>query len=532
MTKEFIRLLTVEDNAGHAELIRRAFESTGTPFEMVLAESLAAARRALQETVPDVMLVDLLLPDGRGVELLPGERKVSYPIIIMTSHGDEQVAVEALKAGAFDYVVKTERSLVELPKIVGRALREWDLIRQREQAEAQRANLEEQLRQAKKLETIGTLAGGIAHDFNNILSPILGYAEMALQDVDPQSRVHSDLCHIIRAGKRARALVQHILIFSRQNEPERKRVEMQPLLGEALDLLKASLPRTIEIETRIDPDCGPVLADPTQLVQLVMNLGTNAYHAMRETGGRLEIVLEPVTGEDGAALICLRVRDNGHGMDAATQERIFDPFFTRKGVREGTGLGLSVVHGIVKSHGGEIEIDSALGRGTEVRVYLPRVEGEILPEASDVILRPGSERVLLIDDEEEVMQLCREILERLGYDVRAFVSPVRALEEWSVQPEEFDVVVTDQTMPGMSGLELAEKLRRVRDDVPIVLTTGFSEEVTHEELVRVGIGALLLKPIVAHDFSQAIRSVLDLPQRKAKTFGARASTRRMDRKEE
>jgi len=387
-------------------------------------------------------------------------------------------------------------------------------------AEEEKEKIQAQLRQAQKMEAIGRLAGGIAHDFNNILSPILGYTDMALEDIPQDSRARTDLEHVIKAAKRAKALVQQILIFSRQDEQERKPVQIHLIIREALKLLQASLPSNIEIRQNIDTESGAVLADPTQIHQVIMNLCTNAYHAMRESGGVMTISLAKVEVDikfvkqhpnlHEGQYIRLSVSDTGHGMDQATMERIFDPFFTTKGMGEGTGLGLSVVHGIVSSHDGEITVYSEPGKGSTFHVYLPRADGDVEQEVSrDEPIPKGKERVLFVDDEKEIAVMAKEMLERFGYKVTLKTSSIEALKAFRTHPNKFDIIITDQTMPHMTGTQLAKELMNIRTDIPIILTTGFSEMITPEKAKEMGIREYIMKPIVARDLGKIIREVLD-----------------------
>ena len=377
MTAKTLQLLLVEDNPAHAELIRRAFLSYDRQVELTVARTLQEARATLATVQPDLAIIDLLLPDGRGLELLPGDESAAYyPSVMMTSHGNEQAAVEAIKTGAVDYVVKSEATMADMPHIAERALRAWGHI-------SERKRLEAQLRQAQKMEAIGTLAGGIAHDFNNILTAILGYTELALDDIRQDSHTWSHLREVRKAGLRAKTLVQQILTFSRRTEQPRIPVQLPVLIEEALALLRASLPSTIEIHQAITKDVGPVLADPTQLHQVLLNLCANAAHAMRETGGRLEVRLEAVEVDEQVTAqppelqpgpyACITVTDTGHGMIPEVMERIFEPFFTTKGVGQGTGLGLDTVQRIVRKHRGNIQVDSKPG-DTRFQVWLPLAE--------------------------------------------------------------------------------------------------------------------------------------------------------------
>ncbi len=370
------------------------------------------------------------------------------------------------------------------------------------------------------MEAIGTLAGGIAHDFNNILTPILGYTDMIIDDVPEDSRIRADMEKVIKAANRAKDLVQQILTFSRQVEQERKPVKIHLVVKEALKLLRATLPTTIEIRQNIDTGCGAVLADPTQIHQVLINLCTNAYHAMRESGGVIEVSLGMVEISTELAMnypnlhegtyVRLTVSDTGHGMDRGTIERVFEPFFTTKGVGAGTGLGLSVVHGIVVSHGGEITIESELGKGTRFHVHLPRADSVVEREAPrDDPIPEGKERILFVDDEEEIARMGKRMLERLGYDVTMRTSSVEALEAFRSQPDGFDLVITDQTMPDMTGVEFVGELLRIRPDLPIILMTGFSEMVTPETAKKIGVREFIMKPIMILDLGKAIRRVLN-----------------------
>ncbi|MBW2018772.1 MAG: PAS domain S-box protein [Deltaproteobacteria bacterium] len=384
----------------------------------------------------------------------------------------------------------------------------------------EREQLERQLRQAQKMEAIGTLAGGIAHDFNNILGAVIGCTEMSLFDVPEGTPVHRHLLEVLNAGNRAKDLVNQILAFSRQTEQERKPVKISLIIKETLKLLRASLPTTIKIRQYIETDSDMVLADPTQIHQVLMNLCTNAAHAMREKGGVLQIRLADVEldPEDAARhpdmnpgpYLRLTVSDTGHGINRAVIERIFDPYFTTKGPGEGTGLGLAVVHGIVKSHGGAITVHSEPGEGTAFQVFLPGIESRVTPEIEAYAPLPtGNECVLFVDDEKVLVRIAKEMLERLGYEVIPRTSSIEALESFRERPDHFDLVITDQTMPNMTGTELAKELMRIRPDIPIILCTGFSEVITPEKAMAMGIREFIMKPLMTRDLAESVRRVLD-----------------------
>jgi PAS domain S-box-containing protein len=384
----------------------------------------------------------------------------------------------------------------------------------------EKRRLEARLQQAQKMEAIGTLAGGIAHDFNNILSPLIGYTEMLKEDLSVDSPFQTSVDEIFRASLRARDLVQQILAFSRQTEDELKPIKLQPVIKEAMKLLRSSLPKTIDIQPDIDSKCGAVIAAPTQIHQIVMNLATNAYHAMEDTGGILKITLRQVWMElehSGylellpGAYACLIVADTGIGIEKDIFDKIFDPYFTTKKIGKGTGLGLSVVHGIVKSCKGDIRIDSEPGKGTEIHVYLPILEQRIDKNALEVAdrIQGGTERILLVDDEEAIVRMEQQMLDRLGYEVTTRTGSVDALEAFKANPDRYDLIITDMTMPNMTGILLSKEIKRIRPEIPIIICTGFSDQINEEKCKAMGIQGYVMKPIVGSEIADTIREVLD-----------------------
>jgi PAS domain S-box-containing protein len=380
--------------------------------------------------------------------------------------------------------------------------------------------LESQLRQAHRMEAIGTLAGGIAHDFNNILFPIVGFTEIALDDLPEDSTARKSLNQVIKSAMRAKDLVLQILTFSRQHDHELKPLKVQLVVKEALNLIRSSLPTTIEIRQKIDKNCGAVMADPTQIHQIIMNLCTNAYHAMAETGGTLEVFLgemeltdEDLKGLDmePGAYLCLKMGDTGHGMDKAVLERIFEPYFTTKEKGKGTGLGLAVVHGIVKSYGGDIQVSSEPSKGAVFNIYLPLIK-EVFASTEAVSsdgLPTGHEQILLVDDEKQIAFMEKQILEYLGYQVTARTSSLEALAAFREQPLKYDLVITDMTMPNMTGDKLSMELMNIRPDIPVILCTGFSETMPKEKASTIGIQGFLMKPMAMRDLAETVREVLD-----------------------
>ena len=387
---------------------------------------------------------------------------------------------------------------------------------------SERKKLQNQLLQAHKMQALGTLAGGIAHDFNNIIFNIIGYTEMIKADVGEDSLSGQNLEEVLRAAYRARDLVRHIRTFSGQPAQDRKPMQIQPVVQETMQLLRTSLPSNIKIRQQLNEACGPVMADPSQVHQVIMNLGSNAIHAMHEKGGTLTVeITESVIDEENSytppglgsgSYIKISVSDTGHGMDRTIKDRIFDPFFTTKEPGDGTGMGLSVVHGIVKDYGGHIEVLSEPGGGTTFTIYLPRIDKQNQPTKRSVQphLNGGGEYILVVDDEEHNVYMLRQILERLGYHTTGRMSGLDALETFRGEPDQFDLIITDMTMPNMNGTQLAEKLLEIRPDIPIILCAGFSETIPEEKASALGIRQTVMKPTVTNELAAAIRRVLDM----------------------
>ena len=388
------------------------------------------------------------------------------------------------------------------------------------QDSTERKQLEDQLRHAQKMEAVGTLAGGIAHDFNNILAAIIGFTEMVIDDVSGNPLVRQKMERVLKAGFRGRDLVRQILTFSRRSDEEKKSLHLSPLIQETFKLLRAFIPTTIEMKLDLDAHRDLAYADPSQIQQIIMNLGTNASHAMWEKGGTLEVSLRTITIGTRELLpepdmapgeyLVLSVRDTGLGMEESVLKRIFEPFFTTKEKGQGTGLGLSVVYGIVKSHKGGIRVSSSPGQGSVFSVYLPAASPTAEVERETVswdTLPTGTERILLVDDEEPIVELGQAVLRRLGYTVVAKRSGKEALETFS-KDSAFDLVVTDQTMPEMTGVMLAAELLKLRPDLPVILCTGYSESVSRETAQEVGIREFLMKPLSKRELAAAVRRAI------------------------
>ncbi|MGD8549522.1 MAG: response regulator [Desulfobacterales bacterium] len=379
--------------------------------------------------------------------------------------------------------------------------------------------LEAQLRQAYKMESIGTLAGGIAHDFNNILGIILGNTELAMDDVPEWNPARLNLEEVRTASLRAKDVVRQLLSFARKTGPERKPININSVITGALKLLRSSIPTSIEIRSNITKESQVILADPTQINQVMINLCTNAAQAVEDEDGVIEVILEKVALEESTAQYYglspglyarLTVNDTGHGIDPEIQDRIFDPYFTTREVGKGSGMGLAVVHGIVMNHDGTILVDSSIGKGATFKVFFPIVETEPLPEiTTDEDLPTGKERIIFIDDEESILRMGRQRLERLGYMVESTTSPIEALALFRSQPDQFDLVITDLTMPKMTGDKLVKEILNIRPDIPVILCTGFSEKLDEEKAREIGAADYLEKPLDKRDFAFKVRKVLD-----------------------
>jgi signal transduction histidine kinase/DNA-binding response OmpR family regulator len=648
-----VKLLLVEDSEAHAELMRRAFEADTDPFDITVAGSIKLAENNLEQFTPDLVIADFLLPDGKGTQLLQAnEDDRKFPVVIMTSHGNEQVAVDALKTGAIDYVVKSDAAFSSMPHLAKHVLREWDhiikrkiaetelleqfklnellldslphaamLIRkdriimaanataresgavvgkkcwetfgqseyisvedkdyirkhgydppegikcihcmadasmavgepsnnpeiyafgrildtywapldadvylhwaiditERKRAEDEKVELEKQLQQAQKMESIGTLTGGIAHDFNNMLGVILGNTELAMDDVPEWNPAIHNLEEVKIASLRARDVIRQLLSFSRKSTQDKKSIKISSIITESIKLLRSSIPTTIDIRQNIPTDLDIIIADPTQIHQVIINLCTNASHAMEEDGGTLWVNLMNIELDKEMAAIYpdlnpgkyvkLSVEDTGCGIDPEIINQVFDPYFSTKAVGKGFGMGLSVVHGIVKGHGGSITVSSEPGKGAIFDLLFPAIEADLEASAESLELIPtGNERVLLVDDDELIVRVECQILERLGYQVTARTSSIEALETFRSQPEDYDFVISDMTMPDMTGDRLAQKILEIRPGIPVILCTGFSERMDDEKAKSIGVSALVMKPVAQKELAITIRNVLD-----------------------
>jgi len=486
------------DSAGTITFLNpAAAQLTGWPAQEALGQPIATVLRLCHAQTHQAMEgpVHRVLRTGEVVSLVPDT-------LLVTRHGQEIPVTD--RAAPI-------RGRQGTPQGVVLVLRDLSAYK----------DLEAQLQQAQKMEAIGTLASGIAHDFNNILAAILGFTELATYDVPQSSAIWHNLHQVLTAGKRAKDLVQQILAFSRRTLPERRPLTLHTLVQDALGLLRASLPSTIPIRTHLAEEAGVVLADATQLHQVLLNLCANAEYAMRTTGGVLEVRLEAVEVAAPLAVlqatlppgayVRLTVRDTGHGMAPDVVARLCEPYFTTKPPGEGSGLGLAVVHGILTQHGGGLAVTSVPRHGTTFEVYLPRL-AETAPDRpppAEAPLPGGTERLLFVDDEPALAALAQEVLTRLGYHVVACCSSREALDTFRATAPPFDVVITDQTMPELTGDVLARTLRQLRPDLPVILCTGFSHTMDTERARAAGITALVTKPWQVRELAHTIRHVLD-----------------------
>jgi len=555
-----MKILSVDDKAENLYMLEALLRGHG--HEVDSASNGIDALRLAERGNYDIVISDILMPRMDGFqlcrELKKDHRLRSVPFVFYTAtYTDPRDASFALSLGADRFLVKPiepeafiqaisevcasdrsgklaaepgenesvylkeynarliaklEKKMLDLEQI-NRAL-EAD-IEQRERAEAERAKLENQLRRAQKMEAIGTLAGGIAHDFNNALAGITGFAELALQDADKPELSRQHIRDVLVSAERARDLVRQILAFSSQQEQARQPVSLAQCLDEVLRLLRATIPSTVDITTDFAPGMPAVLADATQVHQIATNIITNGWHAIGDRPGRINVSLREFRVDEDFArthpdlrigrYVRLSFADNGCGMDSHTLERIFEPFFTTKETGRGTGLGLAMVHGIVKASDGAVAVYSEVGRGTTFHLYFPAIDLEIpsgTPKEEPSVGGRG-QRVLFIDDEQILASLGQRFLTRLGYEPVVETDPVAALARF--ENESFDMVVTDLTMPQMGGLDVVRKIHQLKPGMPVLLTTGFSANLDQERAHALGFSELLIKPYTMQALGVALK---------------------------
>jgi len=547
------KILAIDDKEDNLVTISAILKSFVSDCEVITALSGREGIEKAKTELPDTILLDIKMPGMDGYEvcekLKENEDTKHIPVLMITAiKTDPKDLVMGLESGADAYLAKPIDESVLIAQ-VNTALRvkkaedqlrnQKDLleemilartaeltrtnkrlekeIKNHHQAQKEKKRVEEQFLQSQKMEAIGTLAGGIAHDFNNILTSIIGYSDLAKMLVSKDDDVMSHLDKIWLSGNRAKALVKQIVTVARRQEQEQRPIQLGYIVNEALKLLRAALPSTIEIKEIIPKNAGIIHADPTQMHQVMMNLCTNAGHAMSEKGGTLEVTLENVSITEPemdlkpGPYLRLTVRDTGDGIKPEVTARIFEPYFTTKEKGEGTGLGLSVVHGIVVTHGGAIMVDSKPGEGSTFHVYLPRTEEaeEIAEAKTEEPIPTGSERILFVDDEPMLLEMVGQMLGQLGYQFVTANGSFEALELFRKDPDRFDLVITDMTMPKMTGIELARELLNTRPHTPIILCSGSIDQALREKARAAGIREFLAKPMSIRAIAVTVKKVLN-----------------------
>lgn len=513
------KILVISKNNDDLNTISSLLEDLISDCLVIPAQSGIAGIESTKVESPEMIFMDLEIGDIDRYEvcrtLKSHKNTKDIPIFLMTDiQSDPESYVKGLGAGVAGFLEKPINKAALAVQI--------NMVSRISALEKEKAGLKKQLQQAQKMESIGALAGGIAHEFNNILFPIIGYTEMCMYDVPENSKTRKNLASVLKAADRAKDLIQQIQNFSMKREQERKPLKIQYIIKETLKLLRSSLPSTIVVRYEIDNTCGPVAADPSEIQQMLMNLCTNAYLVMEEQGGELEVTLQEVDLAPGdiasgidlspGRYLKLTIKDTGPGLEQTEVKHIFDPQYSTSERNEYAGMGLNVVHDIIRSYKGMICASSDPDQGTTIDVYLPLIgtQSEKISEISnDMHLPLGTETILLVDDEEDVVDMMHSMLERLGYQVISALNGVKALEIFQKASKAFDLVITDQTMPEMTGIELTKEIHLVRDDIPIILCTGFNEKITEENTRYLGIGALIGKPVRVAKIAEVIREVLD-----------------------
>jgi signal transduction histidine kinase len=548
-----LTILLVEDNPGDARLIREILSDIpgqDTPAVEHI-RTLAEALEYLEHFKPGIILLDLGLPDSQGLETVQrvALRASEIPIIVLTGAGDDDLAVEAIKAGAQDYMVKglvepemlmrsfrysMERKhieeelyrhrnhLEELVRLRTRELEEKyaqleEEIADRRRAEKEKEKLEKQLHQAQKMEALGRFAGGIAHDLNNILYPMIINTEILLEDTAPNSSLHKTLKQVLDSAYRQRDLIKQILSFSRKDDRKLEPISLSQVIQETMKFIRSALPSTIDIHLDNHAEHDTVMGDSTQIYQVLMNLCKNASDAIGGRTGAIDVMIDNTRLERNfldlppGEYVRIMVRDSGCGMTPEVMSQIFDPFYTTKDMGKGNGMGLSIVHGIVKSHEGAITAESEPGRGSSFIIHLPVVKTSMRRKTAAADKEPEKAlkaKILLVDDEAIILSSIQTALSRMNYDVTPSSNGLEALDIFSGKPGEFDLVITDFTMPHISGMDLSNRILKMRPDIPIILCTGFNEDIDEKEVKAAGIRELLIKPTSMDDLRDAIQKAL------------------------
>ncbi len=514
-------ILIVDDDHMLAESVQAILMSKGYE-DVQITTSATKALEYLETSSFDVALLDIMMPEMSGFELMDSLEKESLDtlFIIMTGDNSIEYAIEAVRRGASDYIRKPFEP-DELLMRIENVLRQKRANDDRKRIEEEKRQLESQLIQSQKMEAIGTLSGGIAHDFNNTLGIIIGNTELALETIEEGGSVIKYLNNIMTASTRAEEMVNRLLKFGRIADLMKKPIDLNQVINESIELLRSSLPQNIKIVKNIPDGKFTIMGDSTQINQIMINLFTNAAHAMHDSEGKIEVRAEKAVLNEKTAYgygtltpgnyIELTVADTGKGIDPKIIDRVFDPYFTTKEIGKGTGMGLAVVHGIVANHMGHISVKSTPGKGTEFIIYLPLVDAvvdENRPKGNDTVLK-GKERILFVDDESMILDTMKTMMELLGHRVAAFNNSNEAFDEFRNNPGQYDIVITDMSMPDMTGAVLAEKIKRIRKDIPVILCTGFNESIDEAKALQLGIEEILSKPVRTAKLAETIKRVVD-----------------------
>jgi CheY-like chemotaxis protein len=519
------KILVISPENGELNAISGLLKDVVPGEPVIVAQSGIEGLKNAKAESPEIVLLDSGIEETDRYEVckkLKSDQSTKHiPILMMTDIvSDARGYVQGLAAGADGFFQKPiDKS--ELTAQVNMALRINRL-------EKEKAELKRQLQQAHKMEAIGTLAGGIAHEFNNILFPIIGYTEMCMFELPESSKAHKNLAAVLKAADRAKELIQQIQNFSTKEASKRKNLRIQYVIKESLKLLRASLPSTIDIQQEIAKTCGPVSADPSEIQQIIMNLSASAYQAMEEKGGMMEFTLSELPLDSGNLLSELGLRTGsylklaviakGAGLENAEAKYIFDPYHRIGDEDDGAASGLGIIYDIVHRYGGKVQVGSIADQGIAVDIYLPLLDVPSVDssEISDEAQIPlGHERLLLVDDEEDIIDMMHSMLEGLGYRVDSTTSSIDALDRFRKNPETFDMVISNLTMPQMTGVELIRRLHLIRSDLRVILCTGSDEKIAEDHAAHLGIDALVVKPVRTAEMAGKIRDVLDLkPGRK------------------
>lgn len=514
------KILIVDDDTVVATSVKAVLSRR--EYDITVTDDALEGVELLHQKEFDLAILDVMMPVMSGFQIIESVKDLSLDtlFIIMTGDTSMDSAIKAIRKGASDYIRKpfdTDELMIR----VENAIRHKRSKDEKRLIQSEKKQLEFQLRQSQKMEAIGTLAGGMAHDFNNTLGIIIGNTELAIRTTAKDSPNRQYLNNIITASCRAEEMVSRLLSFSRITDAEKKPIDLISSIDESLKLLRSSLPSDIEIRKSFPDSQLVIMGDPTQLNQVMVNLLTNSAHAMNGAGGiieinisTIEIGLSPLSSFNGLPqghYAQISISDNGHGIPEDVIKRVFDPYFTTKETGKGTGMGLAVVHGIVKNHGGSITVDSKVDEGTVFTIYVPLTDAVIdtKPAGGIESLPGGKETILFVDDEYMIADTMKIMMEQLGYKVKAFTESMRALEVFESNPDVFDLVITDMTMPGMTGDLLASKILDIRKDMPVIICTGFNNRVDPEGLKSRGVCEILSKPVRTTTLAKTIKDVLD-----------------------